>query len=577
MEEGSGAHRVEAACLKENLVSSPIERIRVKLPDAFDARKHTGAILTKVAQAHGEGWEIESIDTAARALTAIRQAQITQVSASADIPEAMVLGLARGTKPSDGDRIAARFEDAHPGYSLTRFDPYLGQATMTRLTEAEVRARGAVAVALGAKVWDVQITSSTGGGFHLGLPSSFVPSKHQGKLTEVAERVVGRPGWFVQTNAAELTAQIVPASPPTFPDMIATPMKALSKDRDRTGFGMQLPPPGNTAGELLTIDWTAQSFALLAGTPGSGKTVAANALIAGAVASGNDLVIVDEFSKRVDFLWAREFTRDGGWGCDSLPAAVASLAMVYEEGQRRASVLAEKGHVNWLDMPASEQFRPVLIVVDEVSALLVTDKVPSGIPKDHPLVREVTETNLLKIKLASLISKIIAEQRFVGMRMVLSTQVTNNNTGVPPSLKAKIGHKILQGVNPSKSARVQAFSDESAVPLVPENVKAGGKVARGVGVADLEGQTPAVYKSYFASTEAYRAHLTSLGVPTSSQPAPTPAQIAAYTPSLDDDGSDDGPPASPLESGSGWGEPDGRDAPAPRLLGAAAAAHTLNE
>lgn len=350
-------------------MSSPIERIRVKLPEAFDARKHTGAILTKVAQAHGEGWEIESIDTTARTLTAIRQAQITQVSASTDTPEAMVLGLARGTKPSDGDRIAARFEDAHPGYSLTRFDPYLGQATMTRLSEAEVRARGAVAVALGAKVWDVQVSARTGGGFHLSLPSSFVPSKHLGKLTEVAEHVVGRPGWFVQANAAELTAHIVPASPPTFPGMIATPMKALSKDRDRTAFGMQLPPPGKTAGEVLTIDWTAQSFALLAGTPGSGKTVAANALIAGAVASGNDLVIVDEFSKRVDFLWAREFTRDGGWGCDSLPAAVTSLAMVYEEGQRRAGVLAEKGHVNWLDMPASEQFRPVLIVVELRNAL----------------------------------------------------------------------------------------------------------------------------------------------------------------------------------------------------------------
>lgn len=251
--------------------------------------------------------------------------------------------------------------------------------------------------------------------------------------------------------------------------------------------------------------------------------------------------------------------------------------MVYEEGQRRAGVLAEKGHVNWLDMPASEQFRPVLIVVDEVSALLVTDKTPSGIPKDHPLVREVTETNLLKIKLASLISKIIAEQRFVGMRMVLSTQVTNNNTGVPPSLKAKIGHKILQGVNPSKSARVQAFSDESAVPLVPENVKAGGMAARGVGVADLEGQAPVVYKSFYATTEAYKAHLTSLGVPTSSQPAPTPAQIASYTPSLDDGGSDDDPRASRLEPGGGWGGPDGRDAPVPRLLGAAAAAHTLKE
>ena len=158
--------------------------------------------------------------------------------------------------------------------------------------------------------------------------------------------------------------------------------------------------------------------------------------------------------------------------------------------------------------------------------------------------------------------------------MVISTQVTNATTGVPPSLKAKIGHKVLQGANPSKSARAQAFSDETSVPTVPENVKAGGRRARGVGSADLEGQAPCVYKSFFASTQDYQAALRTRHVRTTSRPAPTAMEVAKYTPSLDDDADDDERPSSSFDSG-GWGEPDGRDAPAPRLRGAAAAAHQL--
>lgn len=119
--------------------------------------------------------------------------------------------------------------------------------------------------------------------------------------------------------------------------------------------------------------------------------------------------------------------------------------------------------------------------------------------------------------------------------MILSSQVATNNTGIGPSLKAKIGHKILQGPNPSKSARTQAFNDESAVPVVPVNVKSEAKVAKGVGVAELEGTEPAVYKTYFATTTDYLAALTKLGVPTTVRPAPTASEIARHTPSLDDE------------------------------------------
>jgi hypothetical protein len=551
-----------------------MEQVRVALPDGFDATRHHMALEKLIAEAHGAGFEIQHIDPVERVAVATRQVSITEVTVAAKNKDSFEVRLARGTKPADGDKVAAKLEDQSPGHYLTGFEPFLGRATLTKMTDERARCRGACAVALGVKPWDIQVTSRKDGGFDLTLPRSYVGSKHDDKLMEVAATVVGSDGWFVRTNAAKLTASIIPSAPPTFPEVVPTPMAALGKDPDRTPIGMKLPLPGEEIGDILFLDWAASAHLLLAGTPGAGKSVTLNAMIADQLASGSELVIADDPGKAVDFLWCKDFVRDGGWGCDSDRAAVATLALVYIEGQRRAKVLGESGYVNWLDMPKGQRFTPIFVVVDEVSALLVTDKIPSGVPKTHPLVQEMLESNLMKVQLASYISKIVAELRFVGVRMVLSTQVTNNNTGVPPSLKAKIGAKLLAGSNPSKSARVQSFSDESAVPTVPENVKSGGKRARGVGAADLEGQAPSIYKSYFASTQDYKAKLEALGAPKTHQPAPTSAQIAKYTPSLDDDGSNDDRPASKLDNG-GWGEEDGRDAPESRLMGAAAAAHQL--
>jgi len=116
--------------------------------------------------------------------------------------------------------------------------------------------------------------------------------------------------------------------------------------------------------------------------------------------------------------------------------------------------------------------------------------------------------------------------------MLLTSQVTNNSTGIGLSLKSKIGRKILQGANPSRTARTQAFSDESAVPLVPANVRADPDAAKGTGVAELEGSEPVVYKVLYATTGDYAAALTRLGVPTTVAPAPTAEQIARYSPVL---------------------------------------------
>src|SRR5690625_1277637 len=245
-------------------------------------------------------------------LTATRFAQVTEVSA-ADSDDVMVLGLARGTKPSDGEKIAAKFEDAHPGFKLTKFDPYLGQATMTRLAPEVIRAREAIRVALGVKAWDVQVAQVRGGGFGVELPNSYVPSKHDEKLTEVAESVIGRPGWFVTTDPAALSARIIPADPPTFPAAIPAPLARFDKlDHRYIPIGMDLPANGEGVGKETTINFETASYGLLGGIPQSGKSVALNAVAAGSLASGTELVVVDTREKSVDFLWLKDMVRPYG-------------------------------------------------------------------------------------------------------------------------------------------------------------------------------------------------------------------------------------------------------------------------
>ncbi len=60
--------------------------------------------------------------------------------------------------------------------------------------------------------------------------------------------------------------------------------------------------------------------------------------------------------------------------------------------------------------------------MDEASGPLLPHRIPAGIQKDHPLTVEAAQANLLKAAPARSIDKIIAELRFVGIRMLLASQ-----------------------------------------------------------------------------------------------------------------------------------------------------------
>ncbi|OZB80767.1 MAG: hypothetical protein B7X41_17500, partial [Microbacterium sp. 14-71-5] len=276
-----------------------IDRLPIKPGPGFDAnnKAHVQAVLDKLATAgeQGVGWMVQSFDPDTGTLTLYRQSAVTQVKKTSrrDYRE---VALQPGTKPADGEKVAAQLESdpQHAGYYLTKFEPYLGTATLSRMTLDARRARGAVATALGVKPWDVQVKPRAGGGFELGLPPSYVPSKHDDKLQEVAE-ILGQFGWYFSGDAAKLTGEVVPAEPPAFEpvyefDFASLPPRPNVLDEDLWRLPLGVALGGRGAPNIpVQVSFDDAVGTLTVGLAGSGKSVRTQCLVFSALARGWEL------------------------------------------------------------------------------------------------------------------------------------------------------------------------------------------------------------------------------------------------------------------------------------------------
>lgn len=504
-----------------------IERMQLPVGKKFD---HNNPAMVEAAMkvlaehGHGTGWVIQSYDPANGMLTLSRRSALTTVTKSEGKTDSYRVELMRGIKPSDGDQIAAQLESdpQHAGYFMTRFEPYISEATMSKLTPDERHARAAVATVLGVKPWDVQIGKRPGGGFTLGLPGIYVPSKHDEKLDEIVQVAIGKVGWYFRGDANKLTGEIVPSKPASFAPSIPYPMSQMPREGDVTlppiPIGQTLAERGDEPNGTLWLDWAAAPHLQLGGITGAGKSVTLNVIIAGCLAAGAELAIIDVPQKAVDFENWRPFVRPGGWGCESLEEGATTLEQLYREGERRAELFKQYGAKKLADLPADirRTMKEVVIVVDEVTGLFTMDAVPKRLEADDPLRMEAESKNYARELIKTFIEKIAAEQRFVGYHLVLSTQVASVSTGISTALRTNLPHKLLLGARATDGNRKLILTDVTRVPQVPDHVKVDPGASLGAGVAELAGQNPAVFKSYYAGEAELIAQLRSRGI----QPLP---------------------------------------------------------
>ena len=545
------------------------EEVRIPLPEGFDPARHQSWLLQRLSERKGPGWRIDLVDMRAQVAVASRTLTVTQV---ADLTKSTkVVALQTDVKPSDGDRLAAQLSEQFPGYHLTSFEPHLGRARLTRLTPAEVHARGALAEVMRVKPWQIQVTSRVGGGFGIELPSSYLPSKHDDRLNEVAETVIGEPGWYAKVDGRTRKGAIVPGALPTFPASIPHPLGRAIRPTVRTRFdastgewgriplGVLLARPGEPENQMLRTDFEANPSMQISGIMGAGKGVLLNTLITGALAHGVEVGLIDAVKACVDYVDFQPFLRPG-FCAEDMEQAVCVLQMAYDEGQRRKRLIKRHQVQKLSQLPASEGVRPLMLIVDEATSLLQAEPIPKGLPKDSPLLAEIGERNLLKATALNLMSKIPRELRFAGVSLVLASQVASTIVGIPTELRANLPGKILLGPKPTEGNRKLALANHDMVPTVPSHIADDpGGASRGVGVYEFQGREPGVFKAFFTPPTELAAWLGTLGLPTCADPTPTAEQMARNLPTSagpDEDGDDE--PRG--RSGGGERAPSGRSA-----------------
>ncbi len=504
----------------------------IKVPnfDETNAVHVQKAIEFATKQTGIDGWEFKTFDQAAQEVVLIRRALMhtvvaddgTDAVASTARRATRKIELKSGTKPSEAEKIAAEFESdpANAGYYMTEFQPFLipAWARLTKLTDAELVCRGAVAIALTVKPWDVQVEATRGGGFRISLPTKYVPSRHDEKLQEVAESLVGSPGWYWDPQPTKRTGRIVPSSLPTFAKKIPYPKELLPQPAlgyiPPLPMGEALADRGDKRNEVVYLKYTDGPHVQLGGTTGSGKSVTLNGLIASALAGGAELAIVDVPSKAVDFENWRPFVRPGGWGCQSFEEAAVVLERLYNEGNERAKILSRYGVKNIGQLPPEVQktTRPIVIAADELTGMFAMATVPTGLNSKHPLVVEAKMGNLARELIIQYLEKIAAEMRFVGLHLLTATQVASTSTGISTAFRTNLPHKVLLGSRATAVNRKLILRDPQGSPEVPAHIAEDSDVAIGVGVAELEGREPVVFKSFYASDSSLIELLNQRGI-----------------------------------------------------------------
>jgi hypothetical protein len=148
---GQSCHEREPLGIETHGVSK-IERTHVTVPDGFSAGKIPGLTLKVREKTGADDWKFESYLPAEGKVTFTREefmVEVLEVEYTGGGTAKRVSGLPANTRPSDGDRLAAVYEEANPGLVMIRFDPHLRELLLAELSPDELRCRGAVAVALG--------------------------------------------------------------------------------------------------------------------------------------------------------------------------------------------------------------------------------------------------------------------------------------------------------------------------------------------------------------------------------------------------------------------------------------------
>ncbi|MDW4572610.1 hypothetical protein R8Z57_07450 [Microbacterium sp. M3] len=365
------------------------------------------------------------------------------------------LELAAGISPTRAETVEAWLQTAANGLSLVSWQPLYRRALAGYLTAADRALRGRVASLLGSHPHEVSImvTSDAEG------IAQVILKAPAGRAVEGESRVVQMrrvmlqavPGahadWAVTVDSVTDVTRMERRPRLTLPKRVALEqiLPATLTSTDWASIPVGMDPFGRPAGQLLT----SAPMSMVVGPTGSGKTIMLLADAVGRLTRGHDLLIIDPSKAGVDFASLEPYTL--GFA-RTYAQSVAALKGIYAEGQRRKAVVLREGVVKWSELSQAvrdaENIRPVTVLIDEVSSMLIQVQVPKGLGKDDPDFIEAQELANQKALLSMYLGKAARELRFAEIFLLIALQRPDANI-IGGEIRSNFSHRV-QLVPPRK-------------------------------------------------------------------------------------------------------------------------------
>jgi hypothetical protein len=473
--------------------------LNIKLPASFKPDKASQqALQMSVVQAHGDGWELRSVDITKGVARFVRTVNDADPAYQPDISDQRISVRLTGKEDftSLAQWVASKYGKQ---YSLTSVDPVAKVAIFQVLSPEIDRCRNSLASLFGQKPWEITVSQRPGGGFVVSLPSDYRPSKYDRQLSEIAATVVGKPGWSFVGDSSSGQGEFIPGELPTFPPIIHFKDVPLSHSWSRIYLGEQLGTQESPSTKPLYTDFDTNPHILINGTTNSGKSVLVFALITGALIEGWDLVIIDPEKEGIDFESFRPWIAQGNLAT-TLTAAAITMERVVDEMGRRTNIIRNNHVRKWTELPEGT-LTPMMVVIEEAASLLTLEPISKGLDKESEAYLVMTENNAMRGDIQHKMSLLLRKARFTGISLVIVSQTSRAASGLPPAMRELTSGRILTGPSPTKAQLETALKDPSSVPAVPSWIANDTEAARGVGVFEFDGYPPGVFKGVFINGE----------------------------------------------------------------------------
>ena len=159
------------------------------------------------------------------------------------------------------------------------------------------------------------------------------------------------------------------------------------------------------------------------GMTGSGKSVASQVILYGAVVKGYEVYVIDPIKGAADFKFLEPYTKATA---TTINDAANLLRFIYAEVERRKALNSKYGTASIYDLPEDVRPAPIFVMIDEFTSLIINSEKIDRQPNDDPELEAERQQQIAtkndRAVVGTMTGKLAREARSAGVSLGLGTQ-----------------------------------------------------------------------------------------------------------------------------------------------------------